>query len=344
MICLSHESALDFWSNPKRLTTSYHKVGNEMLEKCSSFIPDSLIGNAEKLMDEHSGCAAEGFTDNKIMHVLLCNSAKRQNYSKVHNHVIFCDLPKFSLYKISNDVLVVCPELALLQVCGSKSVPEIVKLACELSSSFSVIDCSKTPETIDDDQYVRTTFTSRLEVREPVSSAKAMNKFASEIAKFNGVKKFKRAISYVPNGSAASPMEISLAMLFCMPSKYGGFGLPKPEFNVGVLLGDKAASIYGYSKCVCDLLWSEKKVDLEYNSDAMHANSVQMLRDSERALALESEGYRVISVTKQQLFDVVRAKHVAQQVGKMLGYRIRTQRKDFDLLQAQLLHVLGLRG
>ena len=116
------------------------------------------------------------------------------------------------------------------------------------------------------------------------------------------------------------------------------------SFNVGVLLGDKAASIYGHSKCVCDLLWSEKKVDLEYNSDAMHANSVQMLRDSERALALESEGYRVISVTKQQLFDVVRAKHVAQQVGKMLGYRIRTQRKDFDLLQAQLLHVLGLRG
>ena len=345
MICLSHDTAIKFWLNSKHNPTLYSKVDSKMLEKCCSFLPDIVADSSIINESKESGylCSPYAQYKNVALHLLLPNKSKRQNYAKVNNHVSSSEMPRSVLYKISDDVLVVSPEFALLQTCASKTIPEIVKIACELNATFSAVDYEPASSDIDDTHIDQARFAGKLLQREPASSVESMNRLAESVVSFHGIKKFRRAVEHVPSGSAASPMEISLALLLSLPSGYGGFGLPKPKFNADVLLSEDAAGIYGHSKCVCDLLWEERKVDIEYNSDAMHANTVQMLRDSERALALECDGYRVVSVTKQQLFDRARAMRVACQVGKMLGRRVRIQRKDFDVLQMQLLHVLGLR-
>jgi hypothetical protein len=345
MICISHDSAIRFWENPNHYFFLRNKIENELFEKCCTLASGLQVKNSAARKKEriHDICEAYNLGESGLLHLLVSKNAYRGKCPNVNNHVLAYELPKYSFRMISEDVLVVSPELALLQVGAQKSIPEIVKLACELNSSFSInhsFVCGINNLSSDNDADG---LTNAIISKEPVSNFNKMGEFVSSVANVGGVKKFRRAIKYVPNGSAASPMEISLALLLSLPSGYGGFGLPKPEFNGDVLFGNEAASVYGHSKCVCDLLWANEKVDVEYNSDAMHANPTQMLRDSERALALECDGYRVVSVTKQQLFDRVRAKHIACQVGKMLGRRVRIQRKGFDALQSQLLHVLGLR-
>ena len=325
MICLSHKTAMKFWLDCFKHPSSYKKVGNDTLNSCKAYVPKSFGAKF---------CAAD-----KI-HVLLSSKEKRRNYSSVCAHVLTQEIPSASLYMVSNDVVVCSPELALLQLASEKSIPEIAKMACELTAAFGLFQDANKPSEVEGTQLRRGT---KIVERRPVVHLQDLYDFAAQLHQVRGKSKFCNAIKYVPSGSAASPMEICLALVLCLPSACGGFGLPKPEFNGDVLLSNKAATIYGHSKCSCDLLWRDKSVDVEYNSDAIHANSVQMLHDSERTLALKKDGYNVVGVTKAQLFDVQRVRQVAGQIAGMLGRRIRTQRVNFDMLQVQLYYLLGLR-
>ncbi len=325
MICLSHKTAMKFWLNCCKHPSSYKKESNDILNSCKAYIPEDLSIH---------------IVETDKIHVLLSSQEKRRNHSSVYAHVLTQEIPNSCLYRASDDVVVCSPELALLQLAGEKSIPEIAKLACELTATFNL---SQESNKLGESDTVCLRQGARIVERKPVVHLQDLNDFAAQLYQVRGKSKFCRAVKYVPSGSAASPMEICLALVLCLPSACGGFGLPKPEFNGGVLLSSKAATIYGHTKCSCDLLWRNKSVDVEYNSDAVHANSVQMLRDSERTLALRQDGYNVVGVTKAQLFDMQRVRQVAGQIAGMLGRRIRTQRKNFPMLQDQLYYQLGLR-
>jgi very-short-patch-repair endonuclease len=66
-------------------------------------------------------------------------------------------------------------------------------------------------------------------------------------------------------------------------------GLPAPEVNV---------ALGGY---VPDLLWREKRVIVEYDSDQSHSGSAARRYDAIRHNALTAQGYRVIHISREDL-------------------------------------------
>lgn len=88
---------------------------------------------------------------------------------------------------------------------------------------------------------------------DPVSSVRRIEGFIERSAGVAGVVAIRKAAPYVV-GRAASPPEIDLALKLSLPPGYGGSGLPRPELNVKVCLGDKSAKMAGRNYVAPDLL------------------------------------------------------------------------------------------
>ena len=56
---------------------------------------------------------------------------------------------------------------------------------------------------------------------------------------------------------------------------------------------------------MCDLLWRDARVALEYESDAFHAGPDALMADSRRRNRLRALGYDVITLTNSEIKDVV---------------------------------------
>jgi hypothetical protein len=72
-----------------------------------------------------------------------------------------------------------------------------------------------------------------------------------------------------------------------------GAGLPPPEINRDLLLGDS------YHKV--DFLWRSQRVVIEVDSDRYHSTGWQRLRDAERDSLLRAHGYRAARVTEEEI-------------------------------------------
>ncbi|RVU96891.1 hypothetical protein EII22_09235 [Coriobacteriales bacterium OH1046] len=124
----------------------------------------------------------------------------------------------------------------------------------------------------------------------------------------------RRALCLAANGSA-SPMETALFLMLTLPVEMGGFGMPRPELNrsVPVRLGDE--------NLAPDILWREKKLVIEYESEEFHAGlgRDKTDRDIMRANELRSSGYQVLEATPGIACQLPRAKMLVEQVARLLG-------------------------
>ncbi len=81
---------------------------------------------------------------------------------------------------------------------------------------------------------------------------------------------------------------------------------------------------------------------LEYDSHEFHAEKRKIILDSKRRISLERSNMRVLSVTKQQVYDELAFDELAKVVAKYLGIRMRISRKDFVQRRRCLRVELGL--
>lgn len=81
---------------------------------------------------------------------------------------------------------------------------------------------------------------------------------------------------------------------------------------------------------------------LEYDSHEFHAEKRKTILDSKRRISLERNNMRVLSVTKQQVYDEWAFDELAKVVAKYLGIRMRIGRKDFVQRRRCLRVELGL--
>lgn len=98
----------------------------------------------------------------------------------------------------------------------------------------------------------------------------------------------------------------------------------------------KARKIAKRETFVPDLCHSESRLAIEYDSNAEHLTSRQIAKDSSKRLALEADGYKVISVTTRQLCDRSEMRSVAHEAGSRMSRRIQIRAKSFGNAQRKL--------
>ncbi len=314
----SHDTALDYWR--------YH------------FSPDMEIGFPVHVSpgeafaftkEDVLGCYPELYADpDKPVHVLVFDERMRRPSKRVVCHRWAIGLPEGSFhgwgaFRISS------PEFLFLQMAQELTVIQLIALGCELCGTYILLPKGTVLPSAYDDCPERVA---------PLTNIEKLESFLHDVGPARGAKKARRALKYVAEGSR-SPMETRTYMQLCLPPMLGGYGMPKAELNPEIKLDEEARRIAGSSRCWGDVCWPEKQLDVEYHGE-VHVGATKMKSDVGRALGIEHMGWRVITITGPQVFDIARFEVVAKEVAEHLGCRIRTQNLGETQARRTLHHEL----
>lgn len=197
---------------------------------------------------------------------------------------------------------VMAPEACFLQMATTLSLVDLIKLGMELCGSYTIQPLAR----------------GGFEKRDPLTSAAALRRYVSRAAGVQGVGNARRALKYVVDGSA-SPAETNLTILLCASTSLGGYGLPLPQMNKRIDIGDKNRGLTQSGHFKCDLFWPQINTAVEYDSDAWHSEERQQVKDASRRNALEAMGVAVVTVTSRQLYDIREMDRVALMLSRRLG-------------------------
>ncbi len=170
-------------------------------------------------------------------------------------------------------------------------------------------------------------FNRSLEMRHPLTCVERIEETARMVGRVKGVAQARRALQFVLDGSG-SPQETALALMLCLPKKYGGFGLPRPQMNLSFKLGEAASAVWGRGNAF-DLVWAEKKVVVEYDGREGHSTFEQVERDNTRRNALLVDGYTVFVLTKSQLGNADAMRSIVDAVADRLDFRLYFRDSNF---------------
>ena len=179
-----------------------------------------------------------------------------------------------------------------------------------------------------------------------LTNLKVIKSFTALMKGVNGQKKALRASRYIADGSA-SPMETKLFMLLTLPYNLGGYGLPAPELNKRIDIGNvvkRGSERYnkgsGKSYYVCDLFWPKAKFAVEYDSDSYHTGADRIARDSKKRFDLETLGIKLITVTSRQIRNIDEFENIAKLIAKRLHKRLWYKEPKFLMAKRELRDLL----
>lgn len=265
------------------------------------------------------------------LHLLVASDTARRDSRRVRCHVCRTPLPEDAFALWSHDVYLSSPAFCFLQMAESLSIPRLILLGCELCGTYRPSSDPDAP----------------LKTRKPLASAANLTSFIDRMAAPWPTQRARVALAWVVDG-AASPLEGVVVILLCLPRKHGGYALPKPHINYRIEIPDAMRNLTDRRYFSADFCWPEHRLIVEYDSDAHHTGPDRIARDSARRNALNSMGYRVITLTTRQLFDAAEFDRVAQQIAHHLG--IRQRPVDYNLeerreaLRADLLGAVRRHG
>lgn len=249
------------------------------------------------------------------LHVLIADKKFRRRAKEVQCHVWKKSLPQGAILDIGGDVYVSSPEFCFVQMAQSLSLLQTIELGYDLCGRYHI---SK----------------NEITLVEPLTTVAKLESFVSQMHNVHGIRKTSRALPYVVDNSA-SPMETRLVMLLCLPYKLGGYGLSRPLLNYRVDL--TAAKYY-----VCDLMWPEECLALEYDSDQFHTNERNIGHDSIKRTHLARAGVTVYSVTRSQIQSRYEVDVLARLLAQHMGKRIRVSEPQFSRARYELRNSLRL--
>ncbi|MBR2790668.1 MAG: DUF559 domain-containing protein [Eggerthellaceae bacterium] len=284
---LSHQTARTFWLSPY--------AGRRDANPALPGLPSSLVpyhALDPELLSRY-GLGQPPY------HVTVAAAAQRCHNPEVISHVMGGAIPAGSFQPLRGELWIATPELTFCQVASHAGFTEAVKFGYELCSNFVLSELLASPDR-----------------REALSSPEMLLDYLKRSADRPGVKAARRAARYVHAG-AESPMEIAVSMLLTLPRMYGGYGLPAAELNREIIvksrIGGRQQTYRG------DLVWPRQHVIVEYDSDLHHSRKAEISRDALRRNALQDAGWRVIVMTKDQVYDETAMDEAAAQLARSLG-------------------------
>lgn len=310
-VILSHTTALEYW----RLVSAY-RLPPPTISRV--LLPGASISKHTKqeVLDR-----IYPYYSQTPIHILTDEHQRHAGSPDFIYHTCSKPLPEKSLVKIADDTYSVTPELCLMQLASEIELHELIRIACELCGTYTLVP---------DSQY-------RFGCS-PITSPRKIEMYINRVSGIKGKKQLMSALPYILSGSA-SPMETILTMLLCLPYRYGGYGLPKPELNYNIYpkVHDRPYTSQRYYSC--DLYWAKNKLAVEYDSNTYHTGAHRIAKDSKRRDELTGLKISTITVTTQQIFNLEEFEPIAYTIAKKLKKRIRPPR-GFHEQQFLLRHNL----
>ena len=297
---ISHYTALTYWREhfpldselgiPARIST---------VESCATQKGDVLAFLPESWIPE-----------GRPIDVLTFDAAARRQSAQIRCRLWGTNVPKGAFFRIG-DVCASSPEFVFLQMASELSLPQLIALGCELCGTYILLPKNRQHPGAIDDHPKRVA---------PLTNLEKIEAFLAEAEGGKGVRKARRAIRYVAEGSR-SPMETMVYMLLCLPPMLGGYGLPKATLNAQIPLNEEARAIAMRSFAEGDICWPEQRLDIEFHGE-VHVGAQKMKEDVGRILGIESMDWRVITVTSPQVFDLSYFETIAKSAAAHLKWRL----------------------
>jgi len=304
---ISHKTALEFW---KSAQANVALEGKKLRKNPPT-----------KPMDVKELQSSNLWNLTMPIHVLVGNKNVRRANENLQNHIASRQFPSGSFIQVDSKLAVSSPELCFVQMASELSLIELIALGYEFCGSYRLEENNRQGRGFRDDL--------------PLTSVAKLEAYLSRVAGLKGSKNARRALRYITDGSA-SPMESALTMMLTLPYKLGGYGLPMPLLNCPVQVTKDASKTTRKAKLYCDLYWPEEQVDVEYDSDAYHANPSRIAKDAIRRNALTSAGVTVITLSRMQINNTAELHRVAVDLSKLLGKRLVYKAQEFTLRHAKL--------
>lgn len=321
---ISHASAARFWR-------AYGTPGMPSVRRVSDDSPP-----APSILDAATARRARTLPvirQENVVHFTASSQKLRRASRGVLCHSVSNALPAEAVLEIAgaHEISIVSPELSFVQMSSALSFLDLIRYGSMLCSLFS----------IDQSDTRRASMLHRRMT--PVASVKSIGRFVESAPHMKGRAIARRALRYIVE-NARSPLEIDAALHLCLPRKQGGSNLPEPCLNQKIWLAqpveaiDARGQIRYIDAYECDLVWTqnEKTVVVEYQGEAYHGLESDMHRDSIKANVLSSQGIRVFTLTKAQLYDLRQFQRFVDALQNALGIHARCTVSDFEQRQARL--------
>ncbi len=251
----------------------------------------------------------------RVLHCLVSDDNQRPKIPGVVAHIAKSPLPPASFFRLTPQIDIVSPELCFLQLARVLSPEKLAMAGMELCGTYSLRE-------------------DKCYSRRPLTSVAKLTNFLNAVPGVAGMRQANRILPHLLD-NAASPMEAKLALLLCLPTMWGGYGLPAPELNPTIKLHKNARALYRVRSCRPDLHWRDAGVAVEYDGQD-HENEDTHAKDVARIAALRTEGLDVMVLTYSQLANPEAFDVVAHTLAKQLGHRLRIRSANFEMRRAKL--------
>lgn len=310
-IVLYGQSAFSYWLTAGSCTPFQGRLGKRMMKDCEP-TPESVA------------YLEQSFPFLPQPYHLWAPARNKKRLSEAVSHISVYRHSSRILCRVGRVVFAASPELCLAQMTRGLSFFELLLATNALCSIFrkSHVD-------------------GHLEKRRPLSSKKKILTFLEHNPRIPGSKDLRAVLPWITENTA-SPPEAILAMMLRLPFRLGGFQLDGFETNRRLSPSQKAQVLAERRTLVPDILFETSRLVLEYDSTAEHTSALQLARDAKKRMALEADGYKVITVTAKQLRSDEGMQQIAKQIYHHMGLRFRPQSSAFASNQRKLLQATQL--
>lgn len=224
-------------------------------------------------------------------------------------------------------VLVSSPEYCFLYAASKFPFYEVVRIGCMLCGIYVYDKTQKMQQ----------------RSRPPITNKKKIQRYLQSAQGMKGIKTALAAIRYVVD-NCNSPMEASLAVLSCLPFSRGGYALETPVMNNLLRLSSSISNRINIRKIRGDLVWEDRKVVVEYDSNLSHLEKEQHEYDKKRASAITISGYQLVNLTYGQLASFSAVEETFLMIRRLLGMRKNSsQMKLYEELRWEVVHEIIIK-
>lgn len=128
-------------------------------------------------------------------------------------------------------------------------------------------------------------------------------------------------------------------MMLSLPNRYGGYGLSGAALNCPIKLNERP-NWQRTNTVYADMLWKQAKLVVEYDSYQFHNSKNSWVKDARRAVSLERNGYKTVSINTAQIYDETAFTDAAHVIAHHLGKRIRIRSDAFLEQRVQIQNLL----
>lgn len=192
--------ALRFWLGPQKATRTFSHGA-----LCSQV---SNMGASSKL--PITDLRRLGFTETPT-HLLVPEQRSHRFSTRVVTHVWKLPYPPETIVRLAPNIYVLSPIACLARLAPSLGIAKTLQYGYRLLGTYRL-----------DDEGIHE--------RPALATKDDVDRYVQAASGIRGIKQLRLMATYLVEG-AASPEEVNLTIMFVMPQRLGGYGLPLPVLN-----------------------------------------------------------------------------------------------------------------